>query len=192
MIITQAPLKYVQGFGIINDVGELVKKNGKNFLVLSSKTPLRLYKEIMEKSFAKAGVKAGFELFGGEITLAERDRVAAIIKSSPDKIDAVIGLGGGKTLDAAKSVANQVDLPTICIPTIASNDAPCSALSVMYSEEGHVVDVEFYAANPSLVICDSEIIMNSPARMLMSGVGDALATYYEARVCFEHGFGNCF
>lgn len=191
MIITQAPLKYVQGPDVMKEFGTLVKSIGSHFIVLASKTPLSLLKDAVAKSFAEAGVTAEFVKFGGEITHAEYNRVAGIARDSEVKVDAIIGMGGGKTLDCAKAVANVVGLPVITAPTIASNDAPCSSLSVIYSEEGHVVDVEFYANNPYLVVADSTVIANAPARMLRAGIGDALATYFEARVCYDNNFGNC-
>ncbi len=38
-------------------------------------------------------------------------------------------------------------------------------------------------ANPNLVLVDTDIIANAPARLLVSGMGDALATYFEAKAC---------
>ena len=48
----------------------------------------------------------------------------------------MIGIGGGKIFDTAKAVAYYVKTPVFICPTIASTDAPCSALSVVYTEEG--------------------------------------------------------
>ncbi|NWL17946.1 iron-containing alcohol dehydrogenase, partial [Pseudomonas umsongensis] len=55
--------------------------------------------------------------------------------------DGVIGIGGGKVLDAAKAVANQAKVPLCIVPTIVSNDAPTSSLSVLYTEAGAFDDV---------------------------------------------------
>ncbi len=71
----------------------------------------------------------------------------------------------------------------VVVPTIASTDAPCSALSVIYTEEGVFSEYILFPKNPDVVLVDTEVISNAPARLLVSGMGDALATYFEARAC---------
>lgn len=95
----------------------------------------------------------------------------------------VVAVGGGKTIDTGKIVANRLGVPVAVVPTIASTDAPCSACAVVYSEEGVVVRVEYQKKNPDLVLVDSEIIANAPERFLVAGMGDALATWFEAESC---------
>jgi len=104
--------------------------------------------------------------------------------------DGIIAVGGGKTIDTAKAVAQKLDLPVVIVPTIASNDAPCSGLSVVYNEEGVVVKVIFSKRNPDLVLVDSEIIAKAPVELLVAGMGDALATYFEARAVKASGARN--
>ncbi|BCV19199.1 hypothetical protein ATOBIA_N14890 [Atopobiaceae bacterium P1] len=78
----------------------------------------------------------------------------------------------------------------IC-PTIASSDAPCSALSVLYTDDGAFDEYLFLPSNPNLVLMDTTVIAASPVRLTVSGMGDALATYFEARACVNSDADTC-
>lgn len=78
----------------------------------------------------------------------------------------------------------------IC-PTIASTDAPCSALSVIYTEKGVFEEYLFLPSNPDMVLMDTEVIAQSPVRLTVSGMGDALATYFEARAVLAKDALTC-
>lgn len=71
------------------------------------------------------------------------------------------------------------------MPTIASTDAPCSALSVIYTDEGVFSEYLLLPKNPDLVLVDTDIVSKAPARLLVAGIDDALATYFEARACLR-------
>jgi glycerol dehydrogenase len=95
----------------------------------------------------------------------------------------IVGAGGGKVLDTARAVAADLGLPVVNCPTVASSDAPCSALSVIYTEEGVFHEYRFYRKNPDLVLVDTQVIAHGPPRLLVAGMGDALATWFEAQTC---------
>ena len=102
----------------------------------------------------------------------------------------MVGLGNGKTLDTAKAAAYEAKLPVAIVPTIAATDAPCSALSVIYTPEGEFKRYLILPRNPDLVLVDTQIIANAPVRLLVSGMGDALATWFEAESCMKKYAGN--
>jgi glycerol dehydrogenase len=52
---------------------------------------------------------------------------------------------------------------------------------VIYSESGVFEKCLFYKKNPDLVLVDTDVIVKAPQRLLISGMGDALATYFEAQ-----------
>lgn len=90
-----------------------------------------------------------------------------------------IGLGGGKAIDTAKCVAEGDAL--IIVPTIAATDAPTSHSAVLYTQEGAFDDYAYFKQSPSVILIDTTVIANAPVRFLVSGMGDALSTYFEAR-----------
>lgn len=116
--------------------------------------------------------------FGGECSSAEIERVSAIAEE--EKVDAIVAIGGGKTLDTAKSVAHPLKLPLIVVPTLASTDAPTSALAVVYNEQGVFQEFRFFDRNPDVVIVDTTIVAGAPTRFFVAGMGDGLSTYFEA------------
>ena len=76
-------------------------------------------------------------------------------------------------------------VPVIIAPTIASTDAPTSALSVIYTDEGAFEKYIFYSKNPDLVLVDTQVICQAPKRLLASGIADGLATWVEARAVMQ-------
>lgn len=184
-----SPSKYVQGAGEMKKIGTYAAGYGKKALVLISEGGYKRIGAQVEASCKEAGVEAIFDYFHGECSKNEINRLKSVVQEK--SCDLVIGIGGGKIFDTAKAVAYYEKLPVLICPTIASTDAPCSALSVVYSDEGVFEEYLFLPANPNLVLMDTDIIVKSPARLTVAGIGDALATYFEARACERSDSGTC-
>ncbi len=184
-----APSKYVQGKGVVEKIGEYTAPLGKKALVLISAGGLKRTQTVLDASFQAAEVDVTYEVFNGECSENEINRVLEIYKAMGGEV--VVGIGGGKILDSAKAVAYYTKTPVAIVPTIASTDAPCSALSVIYTDEGVFSKYLFLPANPNLVLVDTEVVASAPARLLVAGMGDALATYFEARACQITNAQNC-
>ena len=184
-----SPSKYVQGSGELYRLGEYVSALGKKALCLITDSGLKRNQAVLDKSFEGSGVSVDYEAFNRECCKKEIDRIGAVCKEKG--IDVVIGVGGGKTFDTIKAVGYYHDLPVVIVPTIASTDAPCSALSVIYTEDGVFESYLFLKQNPNLVLVDTDIIAKSPSRLVVAGMGDALATYFEARACEASNASTC-
>lgn len=174
----QFPGKYLQGVNALAELPKLIAQYGSRGLVLASPSAKRIL----------TGAGALPELaelpivgFGGECCEKEIASLSAAI--AVHHADVLVGMGGGKAIDTAKIAADRAGIPAIIVPTIASTDAPCSGCAVLYSETGVFESVYYQKANPAVVLVDPQIIADAPARFLVAGMGDALATWFEANSC---------
>lgn len=169
-----APGKYVQGRGAIGRLGGVLEE-------LGIQRSLLLCDAVVEEVAGGAldGISGAFDVnFGGECSSEEIDRVAGAAREG--SADAIVGIGGGKTMDTAKAVAHPAGLSLVIVPTIASTDAPTSSLSVVYDADGSFKEYRFFGRNPDAVLVDTAIIAKAPVRFLVAGIGDGLSTYFEA------------
>ncbi|HEX9024625.1 MAG TPA: glycerol dehydrogenase [Geobacteraceae bacterium] len=175
------PGKYIQGVGAIKELPSLIGLFGGQGLILAS--PTAHGKVLPASGLDLAANSLPVERFSGECCEKELSRLSAIIRKK--KVSILVGMGGGKTIDTAKIAADRANIPVIIVPTIASTDAPCSGCAVLYSEQGVFEYVFYQKSNPAAVLVDTEIIAGSPARFLVAGMGDALATWFEAKSCCD-------
>ncbi|HFP0004187.1 TPA: glycerol dehydrogenase [Escherichia coli] len=154
--IIQSPGKYIQGADVINRLGEYLKPLAERWLVVGDKFVLGFAQSTVEKSFKDAGLVVEIAPFGGECSQNEIDRLRGIAETA--QCGAILGIGGGKTLDTAKALAHFMGVPVAIAPTIASTDAPCSALSVIYTDEGEFDRYLLLPNNPNMVIVDTKIV----------------------------------
>jgi glycerol dehydrogenase len=177
---TLFPGRYIQGVDALKRLAEEIKRFAQaGFLVCD---PFVLENPLPHSDMlvgASSGNKA--ERFGGESSDEEIERLSGLADKAKARV--IVGIGGGKTLDTAKAVAYTMEQPVIIVPTIASTDAPCSALSVIYTPEGKFKRYLILPRNPDVVLVDTGLIARAPARFLVSGMGDALATWFEASSC---------
>lgn len=177
--IVVTPGKYVQGAGEIAKLYDYTSVYGEgNVYALVSAGNLKRYRELILSSYEGKSSSLILEAFGGECSDAEIQKHIANIEGKD--VGVVMGIGGGKTLDTAKAVAHELKLPVVIAPTAASTDAPTSALSVIYTEDGQFDRYLFLPSNPNVVVMDEDIIVHAPERLFIAGMGDALATYFEA------------
>ena len=198
-----APLRYVQGPNALLEMGGQLQTIGiKNPLILASPSAKAAVESTIAQGLESQGIKFAFTEFQGECTWKEIERVKKVCQEGGH--DAIISCGGGKALDTGRSAAcrsavNVAKVPPelmegfgagvacINVPTVAATDASTSSVSVVYTEKGVTEAYIVFPTNPAMVFVDTAIIAKSPVRLLVSGMGDALATYFEADISKRTG-----
>lgn len=185
-----SPSRYTQGPNATHDLGSEMTHLGLHgpALIVAGRSARAQLGGIWQKTLGDAGIPFSVHHFAGECTRAEIALIVAAARAA--KVSTIVGAGGGKALDAGRAAASELGLRVVNCPTIASTDAPCSALSVIYNEAGEFVEFIMYGKNPELILVDTQVIANAPVRQLVSGMGDALSTWFEARACARSGASN--
>jgi glycerol dehydrogenase len=185
-----SPLRYSQGPGATSGLATEMLGLGLSgpICIVASRSAQRELESIWASTFQAAGLAYTVHPFGGECSRSEiaRGRMAAEACGA----QVIVAAGGGKALDTGRAIAAELGIAAVCCPTIASTDAPCSAISAVYFDDGLFETYLFHPHNPSLVLVDSEVIARAPARLLVAGMGDALSTWFEARACLRSGARN--
>lgn len=184
---TLFPGRYVQGADALKRLGKEILRLGDHGFVICD--PF-VYENLLPgfQLEMESAVKISVQRFEGECSDEEVMRLVNGAKEM--NVNVVVGIGGGKTLDTAKAVAYVLKKPVAIVPTLASTDAPCSALAVIYTPAGEFKRYLILDKNPDLVLVDTLVMVNAPARFLVSGMGDALATWFEAESCKLNHAGN--
>jgi glycerol-1-phosphate dehydrogenase [NAD(P)+] len=86
--------------------------------------------------------------------------------------DALVGIGGGRTLDVAKYAATRLALPMVAVATNLAHDGIASPVSSLLHEGGKG---SFGVGLPMAVVVDLDFVRTSPPRMVRSGIGDVVS-----------------
>ncbi len=187
--ILKCPAKYVQGPGALHEIDQhLVEGMGKRLFAIIDPAVFDVVKPILEKCAKDNELFVHCESFYGECSRNTVNRYMEVAKEKQSTV--ILGIGGGKTMDSAKAIAHLLHMQMVIVPTAASTDAPCSSTSVLYHDDGEFDDWLFLEANPNLVLVDTDIIIKAPVKLLVAGMGDAMSTFFEARVCRASGKNN--
>jgi glycerol dehydrogenase len=180
--------RYIQTKNAADLLGfELKRYGAKRAFILGGKTALSIASPRFEAGIDQEKIDFAIEEFQGHCTLKK----CAQFRKKADKFDAdmIVGVGGGKALDTAKLLANDMGLGVITIPTSAATCAAFAVLSVVYSDDGDVLYSLFHDREVLSVLVDTEIIASHcPPGMFASGIADALAKYPE--IAFSMDFAK--
>ncbi len=175
LIVRGAPQEYEIKENAWDSLPEhLYKRHIDNVLILHGKTSWKAVKD----DFPELSITKLFEYYGGECTDPLADSFVSLCKKKD--FNGIIAVGGGKVADLGKLIAYKTNLPIIILPTLAATCAAYTPLSVVYNEEGVMLRYDMFPKANDLVLIDPKIILHSPREMMIAGIGDTLAKWYES------------
>lgn len=156
--------------GVTANIGEYLKEADiTQVTVLFGNGLTDMFGDTVFKSFENAGVKV---LHHQEMDTVDFNDITDLAFELPNKTQAVIGMGGGKVIDAAKYIGYILRIPFISVPTSSSSDG-FSSSSASLIVDGHRKSLPAKMAYGILV--DTDVIKSAPVKFLYSGVGDMVA-----------------
>lgn len=86
--------------------------------------------------------------------------------------DAVVGIGGGRTLDVAKYAATRAAVPMVAVATNLAHDGICSPVASLEHAHGKG---SFGVAMPLGVVVDLDYVRAAPPQLVRAGIGDVVS-----------------
>ena len=172
---------YSIGDKIYEKIGPVCESYGKKVLVIGGRKALAAAYDKLAAYGAQTNLEIiGTEIYGENCTYATVERLRAL--PLYQEADMVFGVGGGKALDTVKCLCIPDDKPVFSFPTIASNCAATTSVSILYNEDGTFLKPHFFIRPVMHAFIDTQIIAQAPSQYMWAGIGDTYAKYYEALI----------
>ena len=157
--------------GIIKDTGKICKslRLDKKILIVTGSHTYDVGAVPAIESLEKDDIEYDVVKVSG----ASADSISEVEELiTPDTT--VLGIGGGKVIDVAKLSSFNQGVYFVSMPTTASHDG---IVSPMASSKNPDTSISVAAHSPIAVIADSEILAQSPFRLLAAGCADLMANF---------------
>ena len=166
----ELPRLIVVGEKNINDIGSFLKslKNIKKVSLVSGNNVKKIVQKKIESSLSTSKIQTVWHLAKTNDKKSIQKIELNVRKS---KSELIVGVGGGRSVDIAKIIGFNLDLPFVSIPTSASHDGIASPFVSIKGNKPHSV----VATAPLGVFVDVDIIKKAPKKLLASGCGDLIA-----------------
>jgi len=177
--VKAGPQYYRYDFGAIDLVPELLNEyQAEKVLIVHGTISWDKAKDYLNQLY-----QSDFELFheqyNGVCSYNEGERLSRVIEEN--NIDFVIGVGGGSLSDLVLYTCHLSNTSFGVIPTLASNCAPWTPLSVMYKDNGLAEgNSEHVKRQAAFLVTDPNLVVDSPVRYFIAGIADTLAKWYES------------
>lgn len=188
------------GRGVIQESIPAIAALGRRLLVVTGQNAERA-RPLLDR--LKGHVDARVQCVTGEPTLAQIEEASRLARA--ERIEAVVGMGGGSAIDAGKAIAalaandgalldylevigraqplERAPLPVVAIPTTAGTGAEVTRNAVLSSPEHQVkVSLRSPLMLPRLAVVDPELTLGLPPALTASTGLDALTQLIEPLV----------
>jgi len=172
---------YSIGSDVYSKIKDFCLPFGEKIIVIGGHKAINSAKEKLLKAVSDSGMRIlDFIWFGHDCTYSTVENLSK--NPEVQNADMIFALGGGKSLDTCKCLAEKINKPIFTFPTIASNCACCTSVSIMYNDDGTFKEPFFFLQPPHHAFIDTEIISQSPMKYMWAGIGDTYAKYYESTI----------
>lgn len=156
--------------GALSNIGDFLASSGlKKVVIYFGNGLINMFGSQVMDSLKKADVEV---LEHRELDTVDINDIMSLAFALPIHTQAIIGLGGGKVIDAAKYACYLKKLPFISVPTSSSSDGFSSAsASLIINGRRHSVPAKLAYG----IIVDTEVIKSAPDKFLYSGIGDMIS-----------------
>lgn len=181
LIVRTGPQEYECRVGVLDSLNERLNKHDIHKIVIIHGTTSWEIAQPFLSELLGSDVEIELSAFNGECTYEEVERIADL--ASQINADAIIGVGGGKLMDTVKyAAAKAPEVNSILIPTLASNCAPWTPLSVMYTADGICLGHDIHSKQVGILLIEPKLVLDSPVNYFIAGVADTIAKWYESDV----------
>lgn len=172
---------YTVGPEAYKKIEEYCRIYGTKAVVIGGKRAMTAAREKLIQAVENTEIDIlDFLWFGKDSTFEAADRLTK--EKTVQEADMIFAVGGGKAVDTAKLVSRSLEKPFFSFPTIASNCASASALSIVYKEDGTFCEFVYLHEPAQHIFIDTDIIARAPKEYLWAGIGDTYAKYYEVSI----------
>ena len=175
--IIKSPGRYIQEPGSLESVYDLTHHLGVHQVILITES---IYDRIADKLVKSYKVNPEIVFVTNDTTIVDISKTSSMSRYDNPVI---VGVGGGSVIDLAKHCAYNFNTNCVIIPTVCSSDAACTSMIVPKAYSDRDTMMIRASKNPDIVIVDPEVFVTAPTKYVIAGIGDALATYYEAVAC---------
>ena len=138
---------------------------GKKVAVIHGERAWKAAREYVVPALEKAGLTITTEwLYGHDATHENADKISN--DPAVQEADMLLAVGGGKCIDTAKLAADHLGKPVFTAPSIASNCAPVTQISIMYHEDGSFCDIPRLKEVPVHCFINPKLVLAAPVKYL--------------------------